>query len=137
MTALVRRHDWPEAMAAFIDAHRPMPFEWGSNDCALFPADGWKVMTGVDLAADFRGRYDTERGARRIAREAGGMRELVLRAGLMEKPKDFAQRYDVVLVPTEGWETLGLNIGNGYWCAPGPDGLVFRPIVEIAAAFGL
>jgi hypothetical protein len=137
MTQLNRRHDWPEVMAAFIDSRRPMPFEWGTHDCALFPADGWKAMTDVDLAADFRGRYKSERKALRLMREAGGMRALVLRAGLVEKPPAFAQRFDVVLVPTEGWETLGLNVGNGCWCAPGPDGLVFRPICEIEAAFGL
>lgn len=137
MTQLARRHDWPEAVVSFIDSRRPAPFEWGVNDCALFPADAWQVMTGVDLAARFRGRYKSERGALRLMRKAGGMREFVLRAGLIEKPKGFSQRYDVVLVKTGDWDTLGLNAGNGYWCAPGPDGLVFRPLGEIEAAFGL
>jgi hypothetical protein len=136
MTDIVRRHDWPEVAAAFIESRRKAAFSFGANDCALFVADAWHAMTGIDFAAEFRG-YRSQRKALRLVRESGGMRALVLRAGLVEKPKEFAQRYDVVLVPTEGWETLGLNAGNGYWCAPGPDGLVMRPVDEIAAAFGI
>lgn len=137
MTEISRRHDWPEAVAAFIESRRKAAFSYGSNDCALFAADAWRVMTGIDFAADMRDQYSTEQGAFRLVKKLGGMREIVLRTGLIEKARGFSQRYDAVLVPTGDWETLGINAGNGCWCAPGPDGLVFRPICEIESAFGL
>jgi hypothetical protein len=36
---------------------------WGANDCALFAADAIEAMTGVDIAADFRGKYHDEASA--------------------------------------------------------------------------
>ena len=44
-------------------ARRNMPFMWGENDCALFAADVVRAFTGVDIAADFRGKYTDEAGA--------------------------------------------------------------------------
>jgi hypothetical protein len=47
----------------FLKARANEPFVWGSQDCALFAADGIQAMIGVDIAADFRGKYDDEAGA--------------------------------------------------------------------------
>jgi hypothetical protein len=66
----MKRFDtWPERLAAFIEARRMMPFCWGKNDCALFACDAALEMTGVDLAADFRGKYHDAVGARLIMRQ--------------------------------------------------------------------
>jgi hypothetical protein len=46
----------------FLLERRDARFKWGSNDCALFVADAVERMTGVDIAADFRGYVD-EAGA--------------------------------------------------------------------------
>lgn len=37
--------------------------EWGTFDCALNCADMVLAITGIDLAAQFRGMYTTEEGA--------------------------------------------------------------------------
>jgi hypothetical protein len=61
---LVRAKDWQEgAYHRFLLERAQRPFAWGSNDCALFAADGIEAMTGVDIAFDFRGRYHDAAGA--------------------------------------------------------------------------
>lgn len=130
--SLKRRHDWPERLIEFIESRRRMPFEWGRNDCALFAADAVEAMTGEDLAKKWRG-YKSERGALRRIKRAGGMRRLA--EGLPERPVGYAQRGDVVLVEVEGRDTFGIVVGNGTWCAPGHNGLVFRPMSEVMTVF--
>lgn len=129
-----RYDDWPERLAAFIEARRKRAFSWGQQDCALFAADGIQEMTGVDLAADLRG-YKSASGAAKRIKAAGGMRGLA--AALPEKHPGLAQRGDVVLVDVDGRETFGIVVGNGTWCGPGSEGLVFRPMDEVATVFGV
>lgn len=131
---LVRRHDAYERLAAFIESRRHMPFAWGTNDCAIFAADGWLAMTDVDLAASLRG-YTTEREALVRIQEAGGMRGFT--SALIEKKPGFSSRGDVTLAELEGRETFGLDAGNGHWCAPGAESLLFRPMSEVIAVFGI
>jgi len=131
---LKRKVNWPELLAQFIDSRRFKPFSFGENDCCLFAADAVLEMTGTDLAADRRG-YSTEREAISLIRNAGGMRELL--RGLREKNSGFASRGDIVMVAIEGRETLGIVCGNGHWCGPGADALIFRPMIEVQKVFGI
>jgi hypothetical protein len=57
----------------FLIERAHMPFKWGANDCALFVADAVERMTGVDIAADFRGYVD-EPGAFQAIRAVIGAR---------------------------------------------------------------
>jgi hypothetical protein len=130
-----RRIDWPERLCAFIDARRFEPFEWGRNDCAMFPSDGIYLMTDFDPAKDFRGRYSDERGVLALIAEFGNLRAFAAHAQLDDIHAGLAQRGDVVLVELFGRDTFGLVAGNGCWCAPGKSGLVFRPMSEVKTAF--
>jgi hypothetical protein len=42
------------------------PMVWGKDDCALWHADIQLAAMGVDVAAPYRGRYKTRRGAHRV-----------------------------------------------------------------------
>lgn len=130
---MMKRHsDWPEKLAEFIEARRKRAFSWGQQDCALFAADGILVMTGVDPAEGLRG-YRSVSGAAKRIKQAGGMRELA--TSFPEKPVGLAQRGDLVLADVDGRESFGLVAGAGVWCGPGVDGLVFRPMSDVVAAF--
>lgn len=131
---MIRKDDWPERLAEFIDVRRERAFSWGSQDCALFAADAVLAMTGVDLAKKLRG-YKTAAGATRRIKAAGGMRNFA--SALTEKHPGLAQRGDVVLVTLDGRETFGIVAGNAKWCGPGADGLVFRPMDEVQTVFGV
>jgi len=132
---MTRVPQWPENLVTYLEARRFVPFAWGSNDCGLFCADGIIEMTGVDPVPALRG-YKTERGALLKIRRAGGMQQIAVNAGFIEKPAGFAHRGEVVLADMLGRETFGLVAGNGYWCAPGAEQLEFRPMSEALKVFG-
>ena len=129
----MRRADWPERLAEFIEARRLEPFAWGKNDCALFAADAVNLLIGVDYAESLRG-YTTERGALGKIKRAGGLRAFA--AALPEKPPGLAQRGDVVLV-TEAehhanlipWQEVAKATGAILRVAPVTD----RGVLTVAA----
>lgn len=116
---------WQSDLMAFVESRESEPFVWGKQDCALFAADAVQVMTGIDFAAEFRGKYKTETGARKqLAKLAGGGLEQALDAKLERVENAFVQRGDVVLFDGDLGPTLGIYFNGGVFSA-GPDGAVF------------
>lgn len=68
----VRKEGWERALFDYIKAARKRPFSWGEFDCCLFAADVIEILTGIDPAVDFRGRYETAAGALRVMKKEGG-----------------------------------------------------------------
>lgn len=132
--SLARLPDWTERHIAFIAERLNVPFAWGRQDCCILLADQVMAITGTDPAKRWRG-YTTERGALSRVKKAGGMRSLARLAGLGEKHIGLAQRGDGVLANMEGRETFGIVVGDGRWCAPGADGLLFRPMAEAIVVY--
>jgi hypothetical protein len=131
----MRVDNWPTILFNEIERAQIMPFIWGSHDCALFACRVVEAMTGVDHGASFRGRYDSERGAAVLIKDAGGLRQIATDAMGAEIPPLMARRGDVVLILQDGErETLGVCIGAE--CAvPGIDGLMTLPITAAIAAW--
>ncbi len=127
----MRFENWPELLAAFIEARRHTPFKWGESDCCLFAADALLAMTGVDVAAHNRGKYDTARGALALIKEAGGVSGLV---ALEPVDRKLASRGDIVMVDTAQGDALGVLLGRTV-AAQGADGLVFLPPSAIEQAW--
>jgi hypothetical protein len=70
---LVRAEHWAtRAYHTFLVERARQPFAWGTNDCATFAADGILALTGVDIAADFRGKYTDEPSALSAIRAIAG-----------------------------------------------------------------
>lgn len=63
---LVRRPDWRQRLDAYLASCATQQFQAGVFDCGLFCAGAVEAVTGTDLAAEYRGRYRTVRGGRRI-----------------------------------------------------------------------
>lgn len=125
--ALPRLADWPERLAELVEARRSLPFDWGTQDCCVFPFDAVLAMTGVDMFAFYRGRYSTEAEANALIGAAGlDGAVLALMAGFgapLILPST-AQRGDVALVVVGNMELLGLVVGDRV-AVTGTDGLVF------------
>lgn len=125
-----RFENWPSRLAAAIEASRGRAFSWGEHDCLLFAAGVVRELTGVDLAADWRGRYDSKAKAAHYLAELGGLDTVVTRA--LGAPRPFvtlAQRGDVVMVQTDEGPALGICNGASAACA-GRAGLVSKPMGE-------
>lgn len=127
---MTRLPNWPEALNAFFDERRAMPFAWGTNDCGTFFADAVIAMTGKD---PLKGRrtWKTEKAALRLLRKTRGLRGLF--ASFEEVPLKLAQRGSGVIAVVEGRETMGV-MADGCWVGPGERGLLARPLSEVVMA---
>ncbi|MGE0270292.1 MAG: hypothetical protein AB7M05_08890 [Alphaproteobacteria bacterium] len=130
MSLLCRYEDWPTRLEAAVETARTKPFSWGTVDCCLFAADCVEAITGQDLAAPYRGKYKTRRGALSILKRTygGGVEAAANNAlGMPLEAKLMARRGDVVLF--DGVEGPALGICVGANCAYlGKAGLVFLPL---------
>jgi len=121
-----RFDDWPDRLAEFMKREQNRPFAWGESDCALFVCDCILALTGEDLAKDFRGRYTTQRGAYRVLKRIGKVSSLEELATKNLGPPiqvSYAQRGDVVSIPTSLGTALGIIVGIGAMFKS-PSGLV-------------
>jgi hypothetical protein len=122
----MRLHDWPERLSKTIAAARGTPGGWGTHDCCTFGADCILAVTGVDVAADWRGKYDSERAGLKLA----GVRTLPELAArfFQEVHPVFAHRGDVGVAPVgelrRGEKALMLVVFDGAFVR-GPTGLQY------------
>jgi hypothetical protein len=94
---------------------------YGSLDCALFTCDAIEQMTGRDIAAWFRGRYQTRREAFELVREYTGRASLLAIVERVTRDNQmpevgplFLQRGDVALIRRGvGGFSLGIVNLNG------------------------
>jgi hypothetical protein len=142
---LTRTDHWAtRALHDFLIARARAPFVWGEHDCALFAADAVQAMTGVDIAADFRGKYSSEAEAFALIKELTGGETVADAAawcaakhGMLEwKHPLMAQRGDLVVLEESGRLIAGIVSLNGrqLLCA-GESGLHRLPITDIKRAW--
>jgi len=109
-----RFDDWEMRLDTFIQKRMKTPIKWGKHDCCLFACDAIVMMTGVDVAEYFRGKYSNKDEAYQLLAEyaGGGLEETVEHIAaarhMTEVKRPFANRGDVVLsnVPT----AIGLDL---------------------------
>lgn len=107
-----------------------MPFEWGKNDCCLFAADWVERCTGIDPAAELRGKYSSALSAGRLLEEMGGVRGIIRAIGepigMKRIDGTHDQRGDLVVADTGNGESIGICIGS-HAAFVGSSGLLFAP----------
>jgi hypothetical protein len=59
MTPIAFHTHWQELLHNYLLRRQNEAFQWGTMDCCLFACDALLELTGVDLAVDFRGKYDS------------------------------------------------------------------------------
>jgi cell wall-associated NlpC family hydrolase len=131
----------------FLQQREAVPFAWGTNDCATFAADAIEVMTGIDIAQEFRGQYSTETGALRTIQKIAGGNTLgdaatycANKYGMAERSVPLqAKRGDLVLVKNGDGDEIAAIVGmNGrHVLSPGEDGLVRFSILNVTRAWAL
>ncbi len=66
-----RLPDWPVRLNEYIVKAQSEQFDLGTHDCCTFAAGAVEAMTGVDPMADFRGKYDGWKSARKALKKIG------------------------------------------------------------------
>lgn len=134
-----RLKGWEERLNAVFREWRRAPHAWGSRDCLLFPCAAVEALLGVDLAAQWRGKYSDERGALRLLRRVGGADlEVALPAiaaaragelGSAEVTQRFARRGDVAAIEGLAHQCLAVVDPSGRALAAfGLNGLERMPL---------
>lgn len=136
----MRVENWPQVLLAEIEKAESKPFSWGGrnggHDCCLFAADVVKALTGTDYAAPFRGRYTTERGAKRALTiyGAGTIPATLEKILGPAQPPLMARRGDVVVANTPLGPAAGICLGTVAAFA-GPSGLSRLPLSACTACW--
>jgi len=122
----MRRPDWPERLAEYVEARRAATFEWGVHDCCRFASGAVEAMTGDDPMGAFA--YRNEVGALRLVHTAGSLDALVMRTlGDPLEAVALAGRGDVVIAELENGSTVGICLGAD--CVfVSEAGVTFRPL---------
>lgn len=117
-----RLKDWPNRLEKWVESVDLKPFKWGEHDCMLAACDAVLAMTGVDMAADFRGEYSDEAGAKVILAEfhGGQVGDLasVYALSLELEPIEplSARRGDILLFDWGKMQTLSVCVGKMGLC---------------------
>ncbi|MDG9890554.1 DUF6950 family protein [Pseudomonas juntendi] len=113
----MRYRDWPTRLHETIQAAFERPFLWGEFDCCLFVADCAAAICGVDPAKEYRGRYKTEIGAKRVIASTHGSVEAVLDTYFERIDVQFAQRGDIVSFEGASGKCVAVLWSDRYWAA--------------------
>lgn len=124
---LERFPDWSQRVGAFMRDRAAVPFAWGANDCAIFAADAILAETGVDMAAGFRGRYRSKRGANLVLRAHGWAGLEAMADSFLPRRLERPRRGDVVLYAGQRGDFLGV-VWSGAIVGPDERGLRHWPI---------
>lgn len=125
-----RRTDWQLRLNQFMEGRKSAPFAWGQNDCFLLVCDAVAETIGIDMAAEVRGKYDSEESARSIVSgDLGGYcSRLAGRNGFQETDWKHLRRGDVGLIGTKDGGALGIVWMPGLLSFPGANGLESVPV---------
>lgn len=133
---LKRFENWPELLYGYVESVKDKPFQYGTHDCALFTCNAINIMTGVDLAQPFRGKYKTSRGAYGALKRFSGGGLLETSMKIFGKynceviPHTMAQRGDAILSGIGGETVLGLIGLDGKAIFSGENGVVANQEAE-------
>ncbi|WP_421565756.1 DUF6950 family protein [Ochrobactrum sp. EDr1-4] len=122
---------WEKRLVAVTEAHINTPLVWGKSDCLLTACDAIEAMTGVDPAADIRGKYKSKAGAYRLIKQRG----------YDSLGAVLADRFEEIGTAMAGRGDVGIYQNTvGYFCeygfaVKGEDGLRFLPRMMAERAF--
>lgn len=124
-----------DRLTDFLSAAEARAYAPGVWDCCLFPADWVLSLTGVDGAAPWRGRYDSERGLARILIREGGI------VGVMQRGADLVGleattapvRNDIAAVRLPCGTSVGAVFAGRAWVRPTTRGLAASPAIVLKA----
>lgn len=133
---MIRRPDWQSRLVDYLGRASRTPFAPGRHDCALFAAGAVEAMTGVDLAASWRGRYRSLRGGVRVLRREGYRDHVALAAAHFRArvAHEVAMPGDLAAVPTPDGPALGVVQGRFAYVV-GPSGLGMVPAASAVTVF--
>lgn len=130
-----RKPDWKPRLVEYLAALGPIPFTYGSFDCAMFTSSAVEVMTGQDFTAPYRNRYTTIAQGVALLRKDGFRDHIDLVAAHFEEiAPAFAQAGDIAVLDGADGPALGLAQGEFIYALL-PTGLALVPLLSAQRVF--
>jgi hypothetical protein len=109
----MKRENWEEYLALYLEKMSEKIFVWGESDCVLFAAGALDACTGSNYYETHKGKYSDTISAAQYLRDAGfatvrGTAISVLGDSI---PPTMAQRGDIVSMQNR----LGVCVGEYSW----------------------
>lgn len=121
------KEEWPEILVEWIHKNKDVCLTRDRFDCVRQISDVVEQCTGVDLAADFRDKYETDFQAARLVRKNGGMLKMVEKImeqyGIAEVTDGSDQAGDLFYIPFSPFGVVAIGIGGGFCATQGTCGL--------------
>lgn len=111
----MRYRDWQTRLLQVLRDYHARRFVWGQADCCLFAADCAMAVCGQDPAADYRGQYDSELGAKKALLRGHGSLVKAFGACFAEVSTRLVQRGDIVLFSGPYGATAGIWWSGRVW----------------------
>lgn len=134
---MIKRHaDWRVSLIQYVSEAAQKPFRAGTHDCAIFAADAVRAMTGVDLAADWRGKYTTLKGGIEALNRAGHADQIAMAAAHFEAiPIAFVVPGDLAVVKQGKLRALGVVQGANIYLLAKKRGINIVPLLTAQSGF--
>ena len=114
--------------SSVVSKYALLPFEYGTNDCALMVVAIYKEAFDLDITDGVTPDYNDKLGATKMYVRCGGWDGLLLKKGFEKlKNKNFVSRGDIVIA--EG--AAGIWIGNNAMFAGG----TFRQLSAVEVVY--
>ena len=132
----MRVENWAAILADHIQSSVGKPFIWGERDCCLWVADIVNDMTGVDYAAEFRGKYHSKSEAIKLLSSKYGSLQEYLDVLFDEVRLTYAKRGDVVVSKFDGMHALGIVVDSRA-AFTAATGLAYIPVLDCIRAWSI
>lgn len=126
-----KRRGWELRLALWAQQRMGQPFAWGRIDCAILCFEAFDEMTGLALAAEYRGRYSTEAQARRFQRRRANLLSVLERAGCLRARNLIPG--DIIVAPRDGFLCGHVSLGRLALSAWPGTGVMLCESAEVAA----
>ena len=136
-TMTIRPRNWDVKLIAWAENLRGSPFEWGVTDCAILCCEAYDIMTGGQLAKQYRGRYANETEAWKFQTQHGiHLKKGLLAAGCTPVTSNFQQCGDFLLESAGGFMCGHVCLGVQALSARPGEGVNLLPVRELIARPG-
>ncbi len=138
---LQRKENWEVLLYAEVYAWRSTTFVYGQTDCTAFASACINAMTGIDVWANWQGKYKNSKAAAKEIRRRGDKNLLATLTRYFGAPCPvaFARRGDLVFADLKlDMPQVGICLGvQSISMAPGKKGLIEVPTLELKRAFNV
>lgn len=137
----MRKQDWENRLAMYIDLQRGKPFIWGKNDCVIFAGTAADEILERDYSKELKkyvGKYTDKNHKKALSKFGDTVESVFDKYFKRYENKAFAKRGDIVTVNFKGERACGvIDTGGRSVVCKTYEGLRHIPVSFIETAWNI